>query len=175
MKNCSHTTDCEACAQATAALTVQRDNAIAERDDAAEVMTKHRALEPHIYSVDCTYRGTMVNFHDDSEESNAASRANMNAEKLVVAAMVKIGMMCFHQYSWPDGSLYKWGMFVDGSSPSPRSVADSLNRELPQNGDVYVSVTIDDSRQDPHKVGYKTLRAYAVPKNAEVIRAQNSM
>lgn len=81
------------------------------------------------------YTGPKTNYPDD--EDNGPSLALIKAEKAVIAAMTAAGLLCQHEYTWPDGSLYK-STLVGDSPEDVTSAIDVINKAL-DGHDIYVS------------------------------------
>jgi len=131
-------------------------------EEAVKALPQEKAAPPAtpaIYGIEAFYSGPRTNFPDDSERGMLAQQANVDAENKLIAALTAIGMTCYHQYSWPDGSLYKWATSTASGHRSPKDVKDALNAKLIPL-DMYASVSRDNDTSNPYKVGYKTLREY---------------
>ena len=118
------------------------------------------------YSVSFNYPGPFSNHCEDE-----ASEASFAAEKKVEQALKAADITFKHQYSYPDGSLYKW----ISSHLSIDTLKDKIEKALAvqevQDGDVNVSLNylyVDDPASDPYKhkkvkgkyVSCKTLAEY---------------
>ena len=112
-----------------------------------------------IFSIDASYPGPFCSFPDDDEGSAKASLAAMAAEQILEAAIISSGFKCFHQYIWPDGSLYKWAVLRGKGSSTAKELERELNAKL-QPLRIYVFVSVEDPKDNPYKVGYETLEEY---------------
>jgi hypothetical protein len=131
-------------------------------EDAVKALPQEKAvlpITPAIYGIQAFYSGPRTNFPDDSERGMLAQQANIDAENKLIAALMAIGMTCYHQYSWPDGSLYKWATPTASGPTNTKDVMDALNAKLAPH-DMSVELSRDNENSDPYKIGYKTLREY---------------
>jgi hypothetical protein len=64
--------------------------------------------------VEFSYPGPYSNFPGGSGKADSA---NMSAEKIVENTLKAGGFKFYHEYSWPDGSLYKAVVVPEGKSP----------------------------------------------------------
>jgi hypothetical protein len=85
---------------------------------------------PQILSFDCYYPGPYDSYPDDTEHSIRAQMNNLSSDRLLEAAIIKSGFKVYHQYSWPDGSLYKWGIPRNGQKLYVAEVKARINEML---------------------------------------------
>jgi len=80
------------------------------------------------YSIDFAYPGPYSNFPGNGEEPEGPGPHDIAlsvADKAVHAAALEMGVRMLHEYSWPDGSLYKLIAVADSENVETVVVAIS--------------------------------------------------
>lgn len=108
------------------------------------------------FSIEFHYSGPKGMGADESFNDSPIHKALADAEIHVVTKLAEAGIDWRHEYSWPDGSLYK---FVRSNLPR-EELLESL-RKLINKDDVNVaSVTEISPNKDPLKHDFSTVKSY---------------
>jgi hypothetical protein len=109
------------------------------------------------YSVSFRYYGPKTNFPCEKPDGTMsdASKACFEAEDICEGACKKLGLNYLHEYSFPDGSIYKYVK----DSRSAAKLKELLSGLLPEG--VAVNDVLEVSpTNDPWKGGVKTIEEY---------------
>jgi len=109
------------------------------------------------YSVSFGYGGPKTNFPHENEDGSMsdASKVCFAADDVCEKLGKKLGLNLLHQYSFPDGSLYKYVK----DERTAAEVKALLSSALPEWMLVH-SVDEIPPNTDPWKAGFKTVEAY---------------
>lgn len=114
-----------------------------------------RGKKVNYFSISFAYKGRKCNFPID--EDHDPSLKLLAAEKAVEKLFETLKIDFLHEYSWPDGSLYKY-VRTELDSETLKSKLCSQLSNYPELVSIYINEV--NPNTNPWKHGYSTVKKY---------------